>query len=112
MCDEQAEESARRTAHDDLEDLHLVLQLYSYPGDYLSTRPSVERMAETIEKFEEDLNGVARPKGRRHATVKFGQPIEVKPFTQGRARTASVELTTQLEQRIRSMMGGATDVMH
>jgi 1-acyl-sn-glycerol-3-phosphate acyltransferase len=104
MCDEKADESARRIAHDDLDDLHLVLQLYSYPGDYLSTQPSVERMAETIEKFEEDLQGVASPKGKRIATVKFSEAIDVKPFAQGRARTAAGELTSQLEQRIKGLM--------
>src|SRR5207253_269028 len=55
MCDEQMSDDDRRAARDALDDLHLTLQLYSYPGDYVSTKPSVERMAETVEKFEEDL---------------------------------------------------------
>src|SRR5262249_43543191 len=33
MCDEKASDDARRSAKDALDDLHLVLQLYSYPGD-------------------------------------------------------------------------------
>jgi hypothetical protein len=88
-----------------LDDLHLALQLYSYPGDYVSSKPTVERMAETIEKFEEDLGGgVAAPKGSRSAMVTFGEPIDVAPHAEERPRAASVEITSQLEQRIRAMM--------
>jgi hypothetical protein len=88
-----------------LDDLHLALQLYSYPGDYVSSKPTVERMAETIEKFEEDLGGgIVTPKGTRSATVTFGEPIDVAPHVESRPRAASVEITSQLEDRIRAMM--------
>jgi 1-acyl-sn-glycerol-3-phosphate acyltransferase len=87
-----------------LDDLHLVLQLYSYPGDYVSSRPTVERMAETVEKFEEDLDGVATPKGSRSATVTFGPAIDVAPFIASRPRAASIELTGQLEENIKKLM--------
>src|SRR5205085_11870085 len=84
MCDEKLSDDDRRAAKDALDDLHLVLQLYSYPGDYVSTKPSVERMAETVEKFEEDLLGAAVPKGKRRAKVKLGEPLDVKPHTSAR----------------------------
>ena len=104
MCDEQMSDDDRRAAKDALDDLHLVLQLYSYPGDYVSTKPSVERMAETVEKFEEDVLGAAMPKGKRRATVKFGEPLDVKRHTAARARKAAEELTGRLEQSIISLM--------
>lgn len=104
MCDEQMSDDDRRAAKDALDDLHLVLQLYSYPGDYVSTKPSVERMAETVEKFEEDLFGAAVPKGKRQATVKFGEPLDVKRHTAARARKGAEELTRRLEQAIISLM--------
>jgi 1-acyl-sn-glycerol-3-phosphate acyltransferase len=87
-----------------LDDLHLALQLYSYPGDYVSSRPTVERMAETIEKFEEDLGGVATPKGTRSAIVSFGEPIDVVPVIASRPRAAAVEITGKLEESIRGLM--------
>jgi 1-acyl-sn-glycerol-3-phosphate acyltransferase len=87
-----------------LDDLHLALQLYSYPGDYVTSKPTIERMAETVEKFEEDLNGVATLRGARSATVTFGQPIDVAPFTASRPRAASMELTAQLEEHIKELM--------
>ena len=104
MCDQAADDKVRHEAHDMLDDLHLVLQLYSYPGDYITAKPSVERMAETIEKFEEDTTGVAFPKGKRTAVVRLGQPIEVKPMAGGRARAATGDLTAKLEDAIRALM--------
>ena len=104
MFAENAGEEVRRKGHAALDELHLVLQLYSYPGDYVSGSPTVERMAETIEKFEEDLDGAAKPKGKRRATVTFGQPIDVKSMAAGRPRAASVELTGKLETALKELM--------
>jgi hypothetical protein len=104
MCDANLDDNARRNAKTALDDLHLVLQLYSYPGDYVSAKPTVERMAETVEKFEEDLLGVAKPKGKRRAMVKLGEPLDVKRHTAARARTAASELTARLEHAIVELM--------
>jgi hypothetical protein len=104
MCDASLGDDARQNAKTALDDLHLVLQLYSYPGDYVSTKPSVERMAETVEKFEEDLLGAATPKGKRRATVKLGEPLDAKRHTSARARTAAGELTARLEHAITQLM--------
>jgi len=100
-----ADEAACRAIGDALADVQLALQLFSYPGDYLTSKPSTERMAETIEKFEEDVLGVAWPKGRRRATVIFGQPIDVKSqLTTSRARAAATELTEKMETAIEALM--------
>jgi 1-acyl-sn-glycerol-3-phosphate acyltransferase len=106
-CDETADDGAAPIpdVRDALADAHLALQLYSYKGDYLAQSPTPERMAETIEKFEEDLDGVeARPCGWRRATVTFGQPIDVKPFLGGKSRTAATELTARLESDLQRLM--------
>jgi 1-acyl-sn-glycerol-3-phosphate acyltransferase len=94
-----------REVLDGLADVHLALQLYSYPGDYVSSQPSVERMAETIEKFEEDVYGTyVKPKGHRRARVKLGEPINVKErLSGGRMRTVAADITTRLETSIRTM---------
>src|SRR4029077_20082189 len=44
---------ACRQARDDLEDLFLVIQIFSYPGGYVRQRPTLERLAETLMKCEE-----------------------------------------------------------
>jgi 1-acyl-sn-glycerol-3-phosphate acyltransferase len=103
--DENAAAEARREARAALDDVQLVLQLYSYPGDYLAQKPSVERMAETIEKFEEDINGFARPKGRRRARIIFGEPIDLKEKVgTGRARAVAAEVTDHLEKSLQHLM--------
>jgi 1-acyl-sn-glycerol-3-phosphate acyltransferase len=50
VCDESQDGVAHARARDALADVHLVLQLFSYPGDYVSSNPTPERMAETVEK--------------------------------------------------------------
>ena len=96
-----------QAVHEAFDDVYLALQLYSYPGDYLISKPTQERMAETIEKFEEDIYGIcARPKGPRRAQVTFGEPIDVRHFlTKGRARAAAEGLTAELESRLSAMVG-------
>jgi 1-acyl-sn-glycerol-3-phosphate acyltransferase len=88
----------------DMEDLFLVIQLYSYPGDYVAENPSIDRIAETLDKFEEDVLRVTypKPRGTRHATVTFGEPIPV-PSERG-ARDAVAVLTNQLEQGVQSLL--------
>jgi 1-acyl-sn-glycerol-3-phosphate acyltransferase len=106
-CGEDAAvEAIPQEVHGALEDIHLALQLYSYPGDYLRAKPSPERMAETIEKFEEDIyDTYARPKGPRRARVTFGEPIDVRSVQgRGRMRNAAQGLTKELESRLSSMV--------
>jgi 1-acyl-sn-glycerol-3-phosphate acyltransferase len=101
-CDAPKREQARHA----LDDVQLVMQLYSYPGDYVAERPTVERMAETIEKFEEDVHGgIVRPKGDRAARVLLGPPLDVSAATTGlRPRAAATALTAKLEDTIKTLM--------
>jgi 1-acyl-sn-glycerol-3-phosphate acyltransferase len=104
----KSDESANRAITDALADVQLALQLFSYPGNYLTDNPRVERMAETVEKYEEDVLGVAWPKGRRSAKVVFGSPIDVRAqLTTSRARAAATELTERMESEIRSLMASS-----
>jgi 1-acyl-sn-glycerol-3-phosphate acyltransferase len=108
--DEKSDPAALRAARDGLDDVQLVLQLYSYPGDYVTEKPSIERMAETIEKFEEDLTGFARPKGKRQARVIFGDPIDLKEAAaSGRVRTVAADVTDRLEEQIKQLMAGTRE---
>jgi len=93
-----------RQCGEDLDDLFLVVQAFSYPGNYVSEEPSVERIAETLDKFEEDVLGVttATIRGIRRATVTFGEPIAVEA---GRGKkTAPGDLTRLLEQHVQSLL--------
>ena len=44
-------------------DIYLAQQLSCYPPDYLAQNPSVDRVLEIIENFEEDLFDMARRHG-------------------------------------------------
>lgn len=60
----------------DMDDMFLATQLYSYRGDYLVADPTPERIAETVDKLEEDLLKVTYPTVRapRKVIVEFGPP--------------------------------------
>jgi len=100
----EAGDPRHKQLNDDLDDLFLVVQLFSYPGDYVAEKPSVERLAETLDKFEEDLLGKygATIRATRRATVRFGEPVAVQA---GRDRKAAArELTDTLECRVQEML--------
>jgi hypothetical protein len=66
--------------YDQLDRVYAAHQLYSYPGVYLRENPSVDRIAETIFKLEEDVLGKARYLGFRKAEINFDAPIDVENF--------------------------------
>jgi 1-acyl-sn-glycerol-3-phosphate acyltransferase len=95
---------ARKRLLDELDDLFLAVQLYSYPGDYVAEEPSIERVAETLDKFEEDvLNRFsAKVRGTRRAKVAFGEPILVE--RSGNRRQATAALTEKMEQGVQAVI--------
>ena len=91
----------------DLNDAFVAIQLYSYPGAYLRDGPTVERVAETLMKFEQDVIGTEPvPVAPRRAIVAFGAPIDVNARLAGFAkpRMAASALTTELEAAIQSLL--------
>lgn len=98
-----AADTAARLA-DDMDDLFFIVQLFSYPGNYVSQRPSVERIAETLDKFEEDIFHVAYPgvRGARRAVVRFGEPIPVPREREN--RTAVESWTKDVEGQVQSLL--------
>ncbi|MDX1946750.1 MAG: 1-acyl-sn-glycerol-3-phosphate acyltransferase [Pirellulaceae bacterium] len=88
----------------DLEDLFFVVQLFSYAGDYVAERPTIERMAETLDKFEEDVLRADLPgaRGTRRAVVRFGEPV---PVPKEREARGSVEKwTDDVEARVQQLL--------
>ncbi|SFI79825.1 1-acyl-sn-glycerol-3-phosphate acyltransferase [Planctomicrobium piriforme] len=90
-----------RERHVDLEDLFFATQLSSYHGDYTSEHPTPERLAETIDKFEEDVFALQAPtpRGERRAVVRFGEPI---PITADSAKPQQLTLT--LERQVQGLL--------
>jgi hypothetical protein len=64
--------------YDELDQLYVAQQLYSYPGQYLIRQPTLDRIAETILKLEEDVLERESYPTPRYAEVIFGDPIDVR----------------------------------
>jgi hypothetical protein len=110
---EVPDDAAERAAiHRDLDDVFLAVQLFSYPGDYLSQRPTLERLADTLDKLEEDILGVphATVRGTRHATLLIGEPVLV-PCEKSEQPSAA-ELTCSLEASIQALLDWLAKSQH
>ncbi len=102
--DRQTPVDQLRSLRHDMDDLFVVMQLFSYPGDYLRNQePSIERIAETVDKLEEDVlqRRTASLRGRRQAIVQFGDPHPVSPV---KSRTAIAELTRCIQSRVQELI--------
>ncbi|MFO0892164.1 MAG: lysophospholipid acyltransferase family protein [Isosphaeraceae bacterium] len=98
-------------ARADLDDLFLVIQIFSYPADYVRRNPTVERIAETLLKCEEDFLDVsfAAPRAARRAVVRFGQPIDLcarLAAEQARPRQQAGLLAAEVEASLQELLDG------
>jgi 1-acyl-sn-glycerol-3-phosphate acyltransferase len=96
-----AAERERRWKH--LADMYLAQQLSFYPPDYIKSNPTVERMLETVERFEEDMNDDVRVHRPMATTVEIGEAIPVSA-TRDRGATEDPLIQT-LEERLHDMLG-------
>ena len=93
-------ELTRRWRH--LEDMELAQQLSLYPAKYVATRPSVDRILETVERFMEHLAGEEEPHSPMKAVVQVGEAIEVS--TKRDRGAADDPLLTCLERALSEML--------
>jgi hypothetical protein len=85
-----------------LETTYLAQQIDCYPDRYITELRSVDRILETVEKFEEDLRDKCRLHGQLKVVLEMGEAIEVSPE---RDRAATVdplmaEIRSQLESSL------------
>ena len=84
-----------------LADIYLAQQISNYPPDYLQHQ-TVDRLLETIERFEEDLTDQVRVHGHLHAIIEVGAAL---PVSAHRDRRAEVDpLMVEIEQRLQQML--------
>ena len=95
------DERARRWRH--LADIYLAQQLYCYPGDYISDRPSPERLLETVERFEEDLTDQARVHRPFRVVIQVGPAVEVIP-RRDKTGGADDPLMSKLAEQLQAML--------
>ena len=77
-------EAERERRWRQLADMYLAQQLSWYPPDYVTSRPSAERLLETVERFDEDLTDEARIHRPLHCVIQVAEPIEVSPSATAR----------------------------
>jgi 1-acyl-sn-glycerol-3-phosphate acyltransferase len=84
-----------------LADLYLAQQISNYPPNYLD-QMTVDRLRETIERFEEDLTDRARAYSPIKVIIEVGAPIDVSPQ---RDRNAEVDpLMAAIERELQHML--------
>ena len=79
-----------------------------YPARYVASKPTAERILETVERFNEHLNGDETVHGPMKAIIQVGEPIEVSPK---RDRSSKVDALLQsVEQQLKQLLEAtATD---
>lgn len=96
------EERSRRWKQ--LERIYVAQQVASYPPDYIKSLASVDRLLETVERFEEDLTDQVRVMGPLKCVIEVGHPIEVATK---RTRTPEGDpLMIRLAQEMQEMLDG------
>ncbi len=102
--DGELSDEEHASAKVDLDDLFIVTQLFSYPGTYVSKKPTIEDMAEVLDKFEEDVlrKPTAGIRASRRAVISFGTPIRVKRTKGGKALIHAY--TEQLETEVQALL--------
>lgn len=85
-----------------MHDTYLAQQVDCYPGRYVRDFPSVDRVLETLEKFEEDLTEQARVHGQMKVVIQVGDPIEVS--TKRERASDGDPLMSQIKDSITGML--------
>ncbi|MFT5525354.1 MAG: 1-acyl-sn-glycerol-3-phosphate acyltransferase [Pirellulaceae bacterium] len=102
MVNGRVEQSERERRWHQLADLYLAQQVSCYHADYLTEMPSIDRILETVERFEEDLTDKVRVHGHLKAIIHIGEAIEVSTK---RDRNVEVDpLMAQIRDTLQSQL--------
>jgi hypothetical protein len=91
-----------------LGDVYLAQQLSCYPPDYVSDRPTVERVLETVERFEEDLTDQVRIHRPLRVVVQVGEALPVPADRERGEDPLMQELEHQLQGMLTQLAGEST----
>lgn len=99
-ADMELAERKRRWEH--LERTYLAQQVDCYPEQYITEHASVDRILETVEKFEEDFTDSCRVHGHLKAITVVGDAIEVS--TKRERGLEYDPLMEQIRERLEEML--------
>ncbi len=99
MSRAEVDEMERKRRWQQLEETYLAQQIDCYPEQYITSWPSVDRILETVEKFEEDLSDECRVHGNQKVILEVGEAIEVSTERDRSAKTdpLMIEIQNSLE---------------
>ena len=102
MVNGRVSDEERKRRWSQLADIYLAQQISCYIPDYIVSRPSVMRLLETVERYEEDLTDKVRLHGKFKVIIDVGDEIEVGPDRDRRATTDPVmdALETNLQAQL------------
>jgi len=100
------DEEERNRCWEQLADIYLSQQIASYPPDYITENPSIHRLLETVERYEEDLTDKVTVHGNLHAIIDVGEAIEVTPKRE--PGSVSDPLMDVIERELQSMLDELT----
>jgi len=90
-----------------LEDMELAQTLSLYPKEYIASKPTVDRILETVERMAENLSGQEQAHGPMKVIVQIGDPF---PVTAKRDRSGTGDpILNGLETQLTSMLAGLSD---
>lgn len=90
-----------------LEDMELAQKLSLYPANYVASRHSVDRILETVQRFDAHLSGDLRVCSPQSAVLEIGDPIEVSGK---RDRTAVQDpVMAELEQQLTTRLAALSE---
>ncbi len=96
-----ADERKRRWQQ--LQDTYLAQQIDCYPDQYVTRFPSVDRILETVEKFEEDLTDHCQLHGKLRVIIEIDEAIEVSP-ERARGSNAGDPLMNSIRSALEKML--------
>lgn len=105
--DAAADDQTNRWRH--LDDCSFAQALDLYPRGYIDGDPTVERLLETVERFEEDSRDDARIHRPLHCRIDIDDAI---PVTADRLRGEADPLTSQLEERLKALLEASARDCH
>jgi hypothetical protein len=81
----------------------------SVVGSCIEGEPTVERLLETVERYDENANDEARVHRPLHCRIDVGDAL---PVSTDRPRGEADPLTGQLEERLKSLLAATTHLCH
>ena len=90
-----------------------MIQIFSYPGDYVRPIPTARARGRDLMKCEEDFLQVdqAPPRAPRRALVRIGEPIDLTARWPSEGRSRSRQLVPALTSEIEGKLQALLDAM-